>query len=238
MIKTIIKKALSKTNRVIVQPFSRKARFGRSNKDISIISNNCIAGFLYRDLHIPYNSPTVGLQFTQEGFVDFCRNYSDYIQLPITRHPNLPENEFRALGGETINFPVGKLGDLTLFLQHYKTVEEAATAWERRRERLNRSKLFFIFMAYDNTETSVINDFESLPLDYSLTLSHMYRNDSTLSVPLMCGKAPWYSIDPISGKPFYWKFDYINWIRECLVKQSAEQGAAPDSNSAALHCRR
>ena len=164
MIKTIIKKALNKTNTAIEKQFSSKARFGRKNKDISIISNNCIAGFLCRDLGIPYNSPTVGLQFTQAGFVDFCRNFSYYIQLPITYHPDLPENDFRALGGENIDFPVGKLGDLVLFLQHYKTVEEAATAWERRRERLNSSKLFFIFMAYDNTETSIISDFESLPL--------------------------------------------------------------------------
>lgn len=217
--KILIKPVLKKIKRTVEKHILPKARFGQKYNDISIISNNCIAGYVYKDLYIPYNSPTIGLQFTQAGFVDFCKNFSYYTQLPITEHPNPSEseNEFRALGGKKIDFPIGKLGDLTLFLQHYGTIEEAATAWDRRRQRINNSKLFFIFMAYDNTEKSIVKNFESLSIKNSLTLS-INRNFSTTSVNLLCDKAPWYSYDSNAGKPYYWKFDYIKWIKESMKK--------------------
>ncbi len=75
MLKSLPKKVYKKATRVFIGVFSRRARFrarfGRNHNDITIISNNCIAGFLYKDFDIPYNLPTVGLQFTQEGFVRF-----------------------------------------------------------------------------------------------------------------------------------------------------------------------
>lgn len=216
MPKYLLKKTLKKALRVITKAFSHRARFGREHRDITIISNNCIAGFLYNDFHIPYNSPTVGLQFTQKGFVRFCRDFESYIALPLTAHPNPSEIEFHNLGGDKINFPVGKLGDLTLFLQHYKNVDEAAAAWAKRAQRISRSKVFFIFMAYDNTDASVIKEFQSLPLRNSLTLTLMERPDSPSSFPLLCGKEPWYSKDPNTRNPYYWRFDYIDWLKNCL----------------------
>jgi uncharacterized protein (DUF1919 family) len=73
--------------------------FALKNRDITIISNNCIAGFIFKDLGIPYNSPTIGLQFTQQGFVEFCRDFYNYIELPITENDEPQEEAFRCLGG-------------------------------------------------------------------------------------------------------------------------------------------
>ena len=41
--------------------FSPFRRIGLKNNDFTIISNNCFAGILYKDLGIEYKSPTVTL---------------------------------------------------------------------------------------------------------------------------------------------------------------------------------
>ncbi len=73
-------------------------------------------------------------------------------------------------------------------------------------------------MVCDNTDSSVIREFQPLPLCNSLALTLVERQDLPSSFPLLCGKEPWYSRNPNSGNPYYWRFDYIKWIKDCLGK--------------------
>ncbi|MEM6885840.1 MAG: DUF1919 domain-containing protein [Verrucomicrobiota bacterium] len=186
------------------------------NQDITIISNNCIAGFLYQDFYLSYRSPTVGFQFTQDGFVDFCADYQKYLELPITPHPNPSEAEFQSLGGKTMDFPVGQLGDLTLYLQHYQSVAEADTAWKRRATRINSSKMLYIFMVYPDTANSIVRDFHSLPLKHRLNLSLNHQREEPECIPIYSGNQGWYDQDPATRMPYYWQYDYMSWIQNCL----------------------
>lgn len=192
-------------------PLARFGHPGLKHKDVCIISNNCIATYLYKDFGVRYSSPTINLQFTQDGFVAFCRNFDKYVNLPIVKHPSPSESEFRKLGGEKIGFPVGLLGNLTLFLQHYETVDEANAAWKRRAGRINRSKIVFIFMAYDSTPDSVISAFDALPLENKLILTNSDRRSLFPgSHPLLYRDRDWYA----DGS--YWSYDYLEWINSAL----------------------
>ncbi len=186
--------------------------------DITIISNNCLSGFLYRDLRVRYNAPTIGLQFTQHGFVRFCRNLDSYLQLDLVQSFANHEKEFQSLGGRKIDFPVALLGSDTLFLQHYKSFAAAATAWNRRKQRINLNKLFFVFMVYDNTSESVVREFEALPYKNKLTIG-LNRSFGGTSYNLKCGCKHWYSGDLPWHSRVYWRFNFRRWFEESLVRQ-------------------
>lgn len=48
---------------------SRRAKL--TNTDFSIISNNCWGGHVYRRYGLPYTSPTVGMYFFSEDYINF-----------------------------------------------------------------------------------------------------------------------------------------------------------------------
>lgn len=89
------------------------------NKEISIISTNCIGGVLSHDLGLQFKSPTVNLFFRAEDFIKFCENLEYYMS--IDRFVECYDEKII----EDRTYPVAYLGDLTLYLVHYSSVEEA-----------------------------------------------------------------------------------------------------------------
>ena len=75
---------------------NRKARL--RNRDFSIISLNCNGAFMYRDLDLPYLSPTVNLSIEINGFVKMVGNLEWYMKQKIIRVE------------DGSKYPVGELG--------------------------------------------------------------------------------------------------------------------------------
>ena len=50
------------------------------DEDVTIISNNCWAGHVYRYFGIEYLSPTIGVYFFADDYVKFCKNLKYYIE--------------------------------------------------------------------------------------------------------------------------------------------------------------
>jgi uncharacterized protein (DUF1919 family) len=190
----------------------------------TLISNNCIAGFLYQDFNIKYYSPTIGLQFSQEDFVKLCSNFWYHINCKIEESENKKQEIFTSLGGGEIDFPVGKIDDIIIYFQHYKTFENAKEKWDERKLRINKDKLFFIFIVYNNTPIETIKKFESLPFKNKLIITNDINYISSISFALHNGKNPWY--DKInrktSSKKYYEKYNFYNWIiKNCNRKNGA-----------------
>lgn len=61
---------------------NRKARL--RNRDFSIISSNCNGAFMYRDLGLPYLSPTVNLSIEINGFVKMVGNLEWYMRQKLS----------------------------------------------------------------------------------------------------------------------------------------------------------
>src|SRR5574344_2087328 len=75
-----------------------KAKEILTNKDFSIISQNCVGGVLYHDLGLKFTSPTINLYFEPLDFMRYIlnlRKYNDCV-------PKIYMDEKRG-------YPVGKL---------------------------------------------------------------------------------------------------------------------------------
>jgi len=184
------------------------------NKNITIISNNCIGGFVYQDFGLKYNSPTIGLQFSQSDFVKFLKSFDKYLSKDIIeiKINDQVQKEFNILGGGNIDFPIGKLDDITIFFQHYKTFNEAIIKWEERKKRINFNQLFFVFIGYDNTPIEIFQEFNSLPYKNKILLTNSNREIPNAIALNFKNKLFYNRNDKLYPKKFYEKFNFYKWI--------------------------
>lgn len=102
------------------------------NKDFTIISNNCIGGVIYHSLKLQFLSPTINLWFYPEDFLKFVENLNHYLQLEMVEvSTELP-------------YPVGLLGDIFIYFQHYSSFEEAKKKWDERKKRMTKKIVVFM----------------------------------------------------------------------------------------------
>lgn len=157
-----------------IYEIKRRIRYIRlKDKDISIITNNCLGGKLAHDFGLMLNSPVVNMQMIPEDFAHFCGNLDFYLKKQLEEVKEINEDckeKFRSVGGGEIDFPVARLGNIYLYLQHYHTFEEAHRAWERRKERM-KAKKFYILTVKIDQQSADIKKFDELPLDNKLILT-------------------------------------------------------------------
>jgi uncharacterized protein (DUF1919 family) len=127
----------------IVRAYSARKRL--KNKDFSIISNNCLAGNIYRRFRLPYQSPTVGLFFFSPDYLNFLERFDYYLEQPLS-FTKVSKYAWVNESQKTKPYPIGLLGnDLEIHFLHYKTEQEATEKWIRRIQRINFDNLFFIY---------------------------------------------------------------------------------------------
>lgn len=193
------------------------------DKDISIISNNCIGADICHNLGLRFNSPTVNMQILPEDFIRFISDLPRYLQEDVTEYKILStedkhkvERMFRR-GGD-FDFPFGKCGDILLCFQHYKTFQEALAAWNRRRERVNLRKLGIILIQ-DQRYEEEIRKFDEVRTMYGnkLIFAINYRpnveNTKVIPVKLPAG-VHFMENETIFRKYYEQKFNPIQWINK------------------------
>ena len=133
-----------------------------TNKDFTIVSNNCIAGSIYEDLHIEYRTPTVGLFFFAPCYIKFISELKKNIdsELRFTNSSRYAKgNELRANSW----YPIGLLNnEIEIHFLHYQSEEEAYLKWERRKERINWKNLFLIFTDNEGYSLDEVKKFDSI----------------------------------------------------------------------------
>lgn len=142
--------------------------------DTSIISSNCFAGRIMQDLGMQYNTPTLGLYFFADDYIEFLSNLKYYLTeaklefLDESRYPL--GNERRAKW--THWYPIGLLGGkVEIQFLHYHTEKEAAEKWYRRARRVNFDKLFVIGMEQNLCTIDNIKAFDKLPFEKKIFFS-------------------------------------------------------------------
>lgn len=131
-------------------------------KEISLLSNNCIAGVIYHSYGMKFRSPTVNIQMSPSDFLKFVNHLNRYRRCELEEDQELDVEKFRKLGGGEIHFPVGRLDDLVLYFQHAKSFEEAREKWIKRFARLNKKNIRVILVDTACTEEE-IEQFNALP---------------------------------------------------------------------------
>lgn len=131
------------------------------NRTVSIISSNCNGGYIYHDLGLRFNSPTVNLYFEMSDFMKFLYNLDYYLSLDLTEDLTTKAD-----------FPVGKLGDIRLWFMHYKSFEEAQKKWNERKLRLDRNNLLIMATDRDGCTDQMVKEFDSLPFSNKIIFTH------------------------------------------------------------------
>ncbi len=135
------------------------------NHNFSIISNDCWGGGVYEDLNIQYKTPTVGLFFYPEDYIEFVRHFKELIYKDlnfVTQSKYQECNVKREKNGLT--YPIGIVGGVEIHFLHYKSQQDAMEKWIRRRERINFDNLFFKFSDRENCSYKHIKEFCMLPI--------------------------------------------------------------------------
>ena len=132
--------------------YKRRKRLRLKNERPVIIASNCVGAIAYKDLKLPFYSPTINLFINMDDFIRFVENLEWYLKQPI-----LPAYE------EGISFPVGMVGDIKIYFMHYDSFEDAVRAWERRIQRVDLNNLFIIGCERERCVYETLKQFDRLP---------------------------------------------------------------------------
>ncbi len=132
------------------------------NDNFSILSSNCVGTFIYRDLGLPYLSPTINLSIGMDDFVKLAGNPKWYMEQKLIQG-----------NSEAEEYPVGLLGDIKINFIHYQTFEEAVEKWEKRKKRIEWDNLFIIGTERDGCTYNTLRRFEELPYKSKIIFTHV-----------------------------------------------------------------
>ncbi len=188
------------------------------NKDFSLFTNNCLAGFIYHDLGLRFLSPTINIRIKPREFIEFMSDLKYYLKQELVLDKNNDKD-----------FPVGILkGDenhdsITINFEHYSNFTEAKEKWKKRIERINYDNIFVMMEFYDGIHNEeLIELFKKIPYDNKLILTHKHHKerytkvircfDDTLDLNEIGGKI--FRYNGLSGKRYYDDFDYVEFFNQ------------------------
>lgn len=187
------------------------------NRDFSLITNNCICGIIYHDMHIRFLSPTINLYIDNEEFIRFCTYLDEYLSIAVEECSSIQES-----------FPVGVLhgshGDVHIYFMHYDSFEQAVAKWNERKERINFDNLYIIMEAQRCT-SDILAKFNDIPYANKVVLTDGVQ-DVTNSFPI---KGNFYGDTYWSGKLIEYphmglyrymeQFDYVKFINKGKIRK-------------------
>lgn len=201
--------------RRILRYFYRKTL---RKRDITLITNNCIGGIIYHDMHLQFRSPTINLYFDNEEFIRFCTYLDEYLSLEVEECTSIEKT-----------FPVGVLhglhGDVHIYFMHYDSFKQAVAKWNERKLRINYNNIYVIMEA-QRCSSSTLAKFNDIPFTRKVVLT-----DGKLEIPysFAIGNGTFYGENYWPGKlleyPKYGlyrrieQFDYVTFINSGKIKK-------------------
>lgn len=182
-----------------------------SNKDCSIISINCIGGVVSHEFNLRFNSPTVNLWFGTKDYLKFLNNMQHYLYDCDLVQDEILSNQY--------GYPVGILGDIKIFFQHYTTFDEAKYKWNERTKRVKWDNLYVIMVQGEDCTEQDIVEFDSLYFKHKVCftakeypkynccyyISNSQKNDN--SVRNLCDNR-----SKLTGKFWLDEFDWASFL--------------------------
>lgn len=115
------------------------------NKKFTIISNNCWGGIIYRNYHIPYQSPTCGVFFMAPEYIKFINNMRNYLYSEI-KEIKIEESKYKEyLKKIKYDGIIGKIKDIEICFLHFKDIKEVNEKWKRRTKRICWERIIYKF---------------------------------------------------------------------------------------------
>lgn len=132
------------------------------NRTATIIASNCNGEFIYYDMGLKFQTPTINLSFEMNDFVKMCENLSWYMEQTIKPYDD-----------KRFDYPTGLLGDIEIRFNHYKTFEEAVNKWEERKQRIDWNNLFIMAIDGDGCTYESLQRFDNLPYKNKVIFTHV-----------------------------------------------------------------
>lgn len=163
--KKFIEEKVHKVVKILRRIYYFRLKMRLKNTEPTIISNNCFGGYVYKNLGLKYMSPTVNLSIKMLDFLEFANNLEGYLSAELTEASADEESE---------DYPVGKLvyngHPIYVHFLHYRTFEDAADKWNRRKTRVNYDNLYIIVCTkYLNDDC--VQGFADLPYEHKMLIS-------------------------------------------------------------------
>lgn len=122
---------------------------------LSIFSMNCFGGLISHTLGLRTFSPFFNLRTdTEEDFFRFLKHPRIYIE------EDLEFKESRFMSEENHYSPVYSIGDVTIWMVHYKDFDEAVAKWNERKQRIN---WFNVIAIMDTNKPELLEKFDAIP---------------------------------------------------------------------------
>jgi len=156
----MISRILRILERRIIEPQYRKwLRLKNHNKNFTIISNDCWGGGVYEDLNLPYLTPTIGLFFYAECYIEFIHNLKYYLSqdLKFQSHSKYEIDH--------IDYPIGYIDDIEIHFLHFDSEKHAAEKWNARKLRVNYENIYFKFSDRNLCTDELAAKFDKLETD-------------------------------------------------------------------------
>ncbi len=121
--------------------FDWKRYISLVKEPITILSNDCWGGYIYHKLYLPFSSPCINILWERESYIKFAQNPEYYFgqSLEIEQEGNIRYNQC----------PIGKIGygnkKIKMNFVHTTNFQEAEILWNRRKKRINKSRIFVEF---------------------------------------------------------------------------------------------
>ncbi len=194
----------------------KKIRKKLKNENFTIITNNCMAGFIYHDLGCKFLTPTINLFMGTEDFVVFAKELKYYAECDLVEYKD-----------DTKNFPVGKLQakdkehkDIIINFNHYDNFQHAKEKWQTRCRRINYSNICVMMEFYDDVyDEKSLQDFQEIPYKSKIILTHKPYPNIKNTFAVSCyennmPRAKLFEINEKTGKRYLDEFDYIKFINQ------------------------
>ena len=192
--------------------YEKKLRKQLKTNEFSLITSNCMAGWIYHRLGVEFQSPTINQFMSDKDFFKFIFNLDYYLNV------ELKEN------GTDGKYPLGILGDIPIEFTHYSSAQEAISAWERRKKRLNPEKMYFILFDTIDGEISKedIIKFGTIKCANKIVLSTKSYPDidyvKTIPIRKKDINRHYMNRNIFGRRRFEGKWDFVKWINDGITK--------------------
>lgn len=167
----------------ILKPYWRKLkksikffrRVGLKNRDYTIISNNCTAGYVYQYFGLPYKTPTAGIFFESNDYLRLASSPKKYFmdeKLNFIKPDDSKNFDLYKDSYNWGNYPVARLGDIEVYFMHYPDKTAAEKMWYRRTGRINFNNIFFLFTENESFSKSSVLGFLKISTKNKICLTN------------------------------------------------------------------
>lgn len=187
-----------------------------NTKNVTIISDNCMAGFLCSDLGLEFNTPTLNGAFSPSDYIKFLSNLDFYLSEPLSFSTD-PER----------GCPIAQISDIRYRFTHYKSNIEAKAVWNYGKRHINYDNIFFIMTEKERCTLVDMQAFDELPFKNKVILTHKpYPNLKSahhirgFEQQEHCLVTSDFVLGQCFGKRYYNDFDFVKWLNQNTPNES------------------